>query len=194
MAKYSRTDALKYAKAFAFKVCHDGRVATDKGYPKIPAGTPMEDAFKSPNFIGGEDDCTHFISCVIGDTTGKLTEGGTTTVIKGGGLKVPSPFANVGVYGHTHVSNIYYFALTHGGKIIGAEFRSKSDAQTRADIVGKLAPGDLLIYSKKEHIRNHAHCAIIVRSAFIACHTKSRFEKDFTDVGIPFVTLMKMPN
>jgi|RhiMethySRZTD1v2_1073278.scaffolds.fasta_scaffold09166_7 hypothetical protein len=193
MAKYSRKDALKYAEAFAHKVCHDSRVATDKGYPKIPAGTPIADADKHVNWRGSEDDCAHFMSCVIGDTTGKLTVGSTTTTVRGGGLKLPSPFANAGVYGHTHVSNIYFFVLNHGAKIITPEFRTKSDPQTRDDIVTKLGPGDLLIYSKEEHIRKHAHSALIVRSSLIACHTKSRFEIDFTDVGIAFVTLIKMP-
>jgi hypothetical protein len=105
MTKYNRLNAVTYASAFWDKVCHDGKVATDKGYPSIPAGTPMDQAYQHKNWVGSEDDCTHFISCCVGQTTGKITLFGNQFIVKGGGLPVPSPFR--GVYGHTHVSNIY---------------------------------------------------------------------------------------
>ena len=190
---YQRMNAVMYAAAFWDKVCSDGRVATDIGYPKIPSGTPMDTARKSPNFKGSEDDCTHFISCCIGRTTGKISVGGNQFTLKGGGLDVPSPFKGAGVYGHTHVTNIYYFAQKCGAKIVGQEFRRKSDPATAADISANLTFGDLLVYSSDTHIRHHRHLVMLLSGTRITCHTSARFNKDFLHVGITYVTLLKMP-
>jgi hypothetical protein len=74
---YDRMAALTYAGAFYDKVCHDARVATKGGYPArinnvlLTPGLPLNQI----GAITGEDDCTHFISCCVGQGKGKLQVG-----------------------------------------------------------------------------------------------------------------------
>ena len=61
-------------------------VATNAGYPKFPAGTPLKETFNKPNYVGHEDDCTHFISYCIGRTASNTNVSGIDFAYKGGGL------------------------------------------------------------------------------------------------------------
>ena len=51
--------------------------------------------------IDGEDDCTHFISCCVGQGLGTIQVGDRQIEFPGGGISILSPFAANGVYGET---------------------------------------------------------------------------------------------
>ena len=61
---YNRQDAMDYAYVFSHRVCHDGRGATGGGYPKAPPAAFLQ----MQDHIVNELDCTHYISCCVGQT------------------------------------------------------------------------------------------------------------------------------
>jgi hypothetical protein len=192
---YLRMHALIYAGVFWNRVCHDGRVATKKGYPKeinkvkLTPGLPFADV----GFIDGEEDCTHFLSCCVGNGRGKITVGGRTIEIRGGGLLIPSPFQGAGIYGETYVPRGIGALTTHGAKIVPPQFRVTSYDTTKAAILEHLTPGDVLAYASKDNASSYEHMAILVGPTTIACHSRHRFGQEYTDVYFPWVTLLKLP-
>ncbi len=197
---YNRSAALRYAEIYSFRVCHDGRVATQSGYPGGTPGSLIE--VQGAPWAGIADDCTHFISCCIGAS---VPDPGNPTQRCGGGLEISQPFRGAGVFGHTYVPALLgellgYTPGPHGfhrqAQIVGPQFRRKTDASTAADIESHLQRGDLLAYAEKGDMRHpendYRHFAILVKETKIACHTMSRYDADFTLVGWDYVTLVKM--
>lgn len=196
MRIYNRWGSLIYAAHFHDKVCHDARVATKKGYPlkingvKLTPGLP----FAQVGHIDGEEDCTHFLSCCLGQTVSKVSWGGIEVEHRGGGLRIGSPFKNAGVYGETYVPRLVGTLISLGAKIIGPQFQVTGYESTRNNILKNLTTGDVIAYASRDNPNKYEHMALITGSTGITCHTSSRYAEDFTDVYIPWVTLLKLPD
>jgi len=197
---YARMYALIYAGIFWDKVCHDARVATKQGYPTkinnvtLTSGLP----FTQVGAISGEEDCSHFISCCVGQGRGKLRVGGRDIDVYGGGLQIPSPFANAKVYGETYAPRLVGALIANKSKVISRQFLPTHDFNTRDAIVRNLGPGDILAYASKDSAARYEHVCIIVGQPTsnrvpIAWHTRHRLGQDYTDVYFPWVTLLKLP-
>jgi hypothetical protein len=198
---YDRMAALTYAGAFYDKVCHDARVATKGGYPArinnvlLTPGLPLNQI----GAITGEDDCTHFISCCVGQGKGKLQVGGRDIDFPGGGLAISSPFQSAGVYGETYTPRLVGALIFKGVKIVPPQFMVTTYAATRTSIQRNLRGGDVLAYASSANLRSdgtgfYEHmCLLLGSDGKIACHTSSRFGKDYTDVYFPWVTLLQLP-
>jgi hypothetical protein len=114
-------------------------------------------------------------------------------VLKGGGLRIGSPFRNAGVYGETFVPRLLGTLIGLGGKIVGRQFQITNYDSTRDNILRNLGPGDVLAYASRDNVNKSEHMAMIVDSTLITCHTRARFGEDFTTVSILWVTLLRMP-
>jgi hypothetical protein len=121
---YNSMAPCTYAGAFYDKVCHDGFVATKQGYPKninnvnLTPGLP----FSHIGAINREDDCTHLLSCCVGQSLGTLSVGGRNTQFPGGGLHVTSRFANIGVYGETCTRRLVGRLMILGARMVQPQF------------------------------------------------------------------------
>lgn len=200
--KYDRMAACNYAGAFYDKVCHDGRVATRGGYPSainsvaLTPGLP----FSQIGAISGEDDCTHFLSCCVGQVRGTLRVGGNNVDFPGGGLPISSPFSTSRVYGETYTPRLVGALILKGATIVGRQFMVTTYAATRTAIAQNLTMGDVLAFASSSDLRSdgtgvYEHiCLLLSSDGKIACHTISRFGKDYTDVYFPWVTLLKLPS
>jgi hypothetical protein len=200
---YNRMAACTYAGAFYDKVCHDGFVATrqNPGYPKkinnvtLTPGLP----FSQIGAIDREDDCTHFLSCCVGQSRGTLPVGGRDTQFPGGGLHVTSPFANIGVYGETYTPRLVGRLIILGARVVQPQFMPANYASTRTAIQQNLGPGDILAFADKTDLASdgtgsYQHiCLLLSSDGKIACHTRSRFGTDYSDIYFPWVTLLKLP-
>jgi hypothetical protein len=197
---YVRAFAVNYARYYWNRVCHDGRVATRSGYPREINKVSLSPglAFSDIGTIDGEEDCTHFLSCCVGNGLGVIqadTRYGTVPVpmFPGGGLHMPSPFAFAAVYGETYTPRIVPVLKRLGATVVGPEFQVKQ-YDTTAQAVNKLQPGDVVAYAEQPKPSTYAHiCLIVAPGGKIACHTTARFGKNYDDVYHPWVTLLKMP-
>jgi hypothetical protein len=225
---YNRMSAVNYARAFWNRVCHDGQVATGYGYRQgvtkingvtLTPGLP----FSAIGKITLELDCTHFISCCVGQThTIKVEDTWNeprdpwvslrdVNSAVGGGLDIPSPYAHLGVYGHDTTPVLISRLRQLGAKMIpnpdpGIErndtnrgwynwFWYWSNPETGDAIRKSLTPGDVLAWAGQANPDTYAHMALVVGSdAQIASHTWPRWYKDYTDVKAhPWVVLIKLP-
>jgi len=202
---YSRMKALIYVGTFWNRVATDGKLATKRGYPKVINGvtiTPGMPYADFGNVVEGEEDCTHFMSCVIGQTTGTIDVGGNPIQFSGGGLPISQPYKHLGVYGHDTVPNLVGELVSRRwATIVGRQFHPRNDAAD--DIIRNLQPGDILAYASKDNANHYEHLAMIVgwtgantpnADVKIACHTKNRFNITYLDVPFPWVTLLRLPN
>jgi hypothetical protein len=194
---YNRTAALSYASQYYDKVCHDGKIALEKrvgGYPstinnvKLTPGLPLSQL----GTIADEGDCTHFLSCCVGQGPG-------------GGINIQSPFAASGVYGETFAPRLVGALVIRGAKLVRvgtgpqSQFMDFGSDATKAAIQN-LRGGDVLAYSDKNTLDRggvgaYEHMALLLDSnCKIACHTSPRYGLDYTDVWkFTYVTLLKMP-
>jgi hypothetical protein len=202
---YNRFKALTYISVFWNRVSSDGKLATKTGYPKVINGVTIKPGMPYSdfgNFVAGEVDCTHFMSCVIGQTSGTINIGGADIQLFGGGLPISQPYAHSGVYGHDTVPRLIGDLVSRGfATIVGRQFIPRNDAAS--DIIGALQPGDILAYAAKDNRDHYEHLAMIVAltgantadaDVKIACHTKNRFGITYLDVPFPWVTMLRMPN
>jgi peptidoglycan hydrolase-like protein with peptidoglycan-binding domain len=202
---YSRFKALTYIGTFWNRVASDGKLATRKGYPKVINGVTIKPGMPYADFgnvVDGEEDCTHFMSCVIGQTSGTVTIGSANVQFFGGGLPISQPYAQAGVYGQDTVPNLVAELVSRRfANIVGRQFIPRNDAAS--EIVGALQPGDILAYASKESPSKYEHLAMVVAltgantpdaDVKIACHTKNRFNITYLDVPFPLVTMLRMPN
>jgi hypothetical protein len=193
---YNRRLAVFSAAFFWDKVSHDGRVATKGGYPSKINGVTLTPGlpFSEIGAIANEDDCTHFISCCIGESKCAIKVGDQDITITGGGLKISSPFKNAKVYGQTYVPRLVgELYSSKQARIIWPQFLVTNYATTRDKILQNLQAGDLLAYASKPDPNHYEHMAILVGPDTISCHTRSRLGQDYTDVYHPWVTLLKLP-
>ncbi|MCI0336642.1 MAG: hypothetical protein L0226_03625 [Acidobacteria bacterium] len=193
---YDRLLTIFSAAYFWDKVAHDGRVATKGGYPAkingvtLTPGLPLDQI--GANLI--EEDCTHFVSCCIGQSKCTIKVGNRDITIHGGGLRISSPFKGAKVYGHTHVAQLVgELYNSKQASIIWPQFLPTRYDSTRNKILQNLRAGDLLAYARKPNPNHYEHMAILVGPDTIACHTYSRLNKDYTDVSFPWVTLLRLP-
>jgi hypothetical protein len=192
---YLRMNAIISAMVLADRVAHDGRVGTKRGYPKIINGVELRPGMLLKEEIGaidGEEDCAHFLSCCLGTTKCDVDVGPAKVTLRGGGLRIPSPFHPV--FGQTFVPKLLGSLVALGAKIMRPQFRPASFATTRTAILDNLVPGDVLAWASRDNVNSYEHSAILVGPTLIACHTHSRRALDFSDVSFPWVTLVKLPN
>lgn len=175
---YNRTAALSYASQYYDKVCHDGKIALEKsvgGYPstinnvKLTPGLP----FSQIGEIADEGDCTHFISCCVGQGPG------------GGGMNIQSPFAASGVYGETYAPRLVGALVIRGARLVRVGTGPQSQfmdfgSDTTRSAIQNLSGGDVLAYSEektlnKDGVGAYGHMALLLDSnCKIACHTTPR--------------------
>jgi Putative amidase domain len=156
-----------------------------------------------------EEDCTHFISCCVGFKGTLPSSADGKPLAAGGGLAIYQtypPYNNP--FGMDNVPALLDDLEKKGFAQVVSAFLPMDAKNVVATAAKMLAnrprPGDLLAYSKSNSKAGYIHFAMIVGSrqiAFsgsvflaptIACHTHSRFDKEFTDVGWPFVSLVKI--
>jgi hypothetical protein len=192
---YVRMHSAQSAMALYNRVAHDGHIAMKSGYPTEMSGVTLKPGMLFSDIgvdSSDEDDCAHFLSCCLGRTHFKWDEFGGV-IMRGGGLDIPSPFKNRGVYGQTYVAQLAQSLLRLGGKIIPPQFRPTQYDSTRDAIRHHLKLGDVLFYLSKDNPNSYQHSAILVGPTNIACHTKARQGLDYTDVHFPWVMLVKLP-
>jgi len=215
---YNRMFAVNYARVFWNRVCHDGRVATKSGYPRKINGVTVTPGlpFRAIGRIDREEDCTHFISCCVGQTAKFKFDRRELGPFEdfmldpdsavGGGLHIPSPWASIGVYGHDTTSVLMGALVAHGARIIARPdvapdtktyahwFWKNPDSETLEAIRKNLTPGDVLAYAAWADRSAYAHMALLVGpGAHITCHTYPRWREPYSDVGYEAVTLIKLP-
>jgi hypothetical protein len=183
---YNRSAAVNYARRYWNIPCNDGIVALsrrDKGYfEKVPAGTKFIHEFdQASNSLKREhalkpdgtriewkdlDDCTHYISCCIGQPPGET--GGGIPLMRQLGSPPNRP------YGIVRVSTMVDYLLGNIGQApykyaqaVGTEKTSDSS------LISHLDPGDLIAYW---HIakKRYSHLTMYLGSGKIACHTYCR--------------------
>ena len=190
---YDRDKAVEYARKYWNKVCNDGFVVSKKAYQKVDLGTRFCHEFSTGNSCDNKthkkddskqqehallpdgstiqwkdlDDCTHFISCCIGEPSGK----GFTQNETSGDL--PIKYRQLGYppkapYGITRVSTmVQYLTSTKGWAEIKAEKRN-DDTQIK-----NLTNGDLIAYFNTE-TNKYSHLALYLDAGKIACHSYAR--------------------
>jgi len=178
---YDRAGAVKYARKFWNVPCDDHFIAlsvSGKEFEKVPNGTKFvhesdsdgerEHALKpdgSKIEWADLDDCTHFISCCLGQRPNQTT----------GGL--PIPYKQLGEppsapYGIVRVGTMVDFLI---GKINKKIKYAKLLAEKSEDesFITKLQQGDIVAYFNKTEQR-YTHMAIYLGNGKIACHTYCR--------------------
>ncbi|PZR80501.1 MAG: hypothetical protein DLM68_19560 [Hyphomicrobiales bacterium] len=70
-------------------------------------------------------------------------------------------------------------------------FKGLPDGLIDREALGSLEPGDALFYASKDNVNSYEHSAILVGPTNIACHTTARIDRDYNDVDIPWITLLK---
>ena len=178
--RYDRAGAIAYARKFWLRPCDDGFIAlgasAGKDFVKAPAGTVFEhesDAsgerehalFPDRTQISWKDldDCTHFISCCIGERPGERC-GGLKITIRQLGSPPTAPF------GIVRVSTMVDFLVRNKLAEVVAE---KSTDETMID---KLQEGDLVAYFNKAR-GIYSHMALLLPGHKIACHTYCRSDQ-----------------
>lgn len=190
MGRYDRDQARHYARYYAKAVCHDGAVFTGGGGGGLGVEHFDPGESLSDKNIDGENDCTHFISCCVGDHKGVHNKhtGGKA----GGGIPITAHDAIGWGYGITSAPRMVDYLLNRGfAKPIGGQkvFRS-----TAAPDIEKLEMGDLIAYAASSN-GGYTHMAFHLYQGKIACHTNCRLDKDWTDIGVSYgshVTLLQV--
>jgi hypothetical protein len=177
---YDRDAALRYARKYWNRVCDDGYIAIDATSPNLPfkkvpldtnfvfdgdgtehAASPDGRVLATWNEI---DDCTHFISCCIGNPKKE----------RGGG-KLTSDFLDI--YGILGAERMKLFLIKNNIATLVKEFnRQEYENETQKErlLVG-LQPGDIIAYRFRGDSIYH-HLALYLGDGKIACHTYCRCE------------------
>ncbi len=177
--KYDRGAALDYARKHWRKPCDDGFIAlgpsSGRDMITVPDGTVFEHEDATATTSAREhallpdgsriewrdlDDCTHFISCCIGQRPGERC-GGLPITYRQLGAPPDAP------YGIVRVPTMVQYLV---GKRYAEIVAEKSTDDTKVD---QLAFGDLVAYF---NVRRgfYSHLAILLGAGKIACHTYSR--------------------
>jgi hypothetical protein len=209
VATYNRSAALAYARKYWTTACTDGCVAI-KGTPyfrQVGATTvfvrktvnnPSTEVARPVN--GSEiplicpsgsleclEDCTHFVSCCIGNPPGE----------PGGGIPVVRDFSTI--YGRLSADRLYNDLVNQERVDIVAEKKTYSQAESA---LASLQGGDLIFYFDTAYNR-YRHSALYLAGAGkrIACHTFCRcdvnndYDQAWNSVQLDLCTLLKVkPN
>jgi hypothetical protein len=183
---YDRTGALAYARKYWLRPCDDQFIAlsSNGNFAKVPPGTKFEHEFGSDGKSRGRehallpngsripferlDDCTHFISCCIGERPGEQCGGLKITYTQfGSPPKAP--------YGIVRAATMVDF-LT--GRLKGHPTYAETVAEKSEDdsIVSQLQPGDLVAYFNVGRQR-YTHLAMLLEGGRIACHSYGRSDQ-----------------
>lgn len=186
--RYDRAGALAYARKFWLRVCDDQFIAlgatSGKDFVKVDPATRFEHEFSPDGTpVSREhavlpdgtqipwehlDDCTHFISCCIGERPGEQC----------GGLKIP--FRQLGSpptapYGIVRVSSMVDFLTGRWRRDVKyAEIVAEKSED--ATLVSRLAAGDIVAYFNKA-LKVYSHMALLLGGGKIACHTLARSDQ-----------------
>ncbi|MEU0646040.1 D-alanyl-D-alanine carboxypeptidase family protein [Streptomyces umbrinus] len=185
--RYDRAGAIAYARKYWLRPCDDGFIATRTGgdFEKVPIGTKFEHEFQSNGVIsnGREhallpdgshipwerlDDCTHFISCCIGQRPGEAC-GGLPITYRQLGAPPHAP------YGIVRVSTMVEY-LTGGIKDHPKYAETIAEKSGDDSMIGKLSPGDLVAYFHKR-FQTYTHLAMLLGGGRIACHSYGRSDQ-----------------
>lgn len=191
---YDRSAAVAYARKFAKKPCSDGFIMLDESNTKVTfRGMPVAKVPADANIVrdGGDqdhvenadgspfklsdgtnltfremDDCTHFISCCIGQPPGDT----------GGGIEVPTnmwgdPKDN-NPYGISRVQSLINFL--ENKKLVDVVAEKTTDTTK----ISGLDAGDLIAYFNPGKGR-FTHLALYLGGGKIAAHTISRLDEDW---------------
>jgi hypothetical protein len=187
--RYDRAGALAYARKFWLRICEDQFIAlggkSGRNFVMVDSATTFEHEFEADGVTpkprehaalpdGSQipwehlDDCTHFISCCIGERPGEAC----------GGLKIPirqlgSP--PTAPYGIVRVGTMVEFLTGKLRKDVKyAEIiAEKSDDDS---FISQLASGDLIAYFHKGR-KIYSHLALLLDGGKIACHTYGRSDQ-----------------
>ena len=172
---YDHASALAYLRLYWDVVASDGFIAGQfggTGFVRAPSGTQFVHDFTNDTETavapGGtvvatwaqEDDCTHFISCCIGQPPGG-TGGGIPITVNELGLWPNAPYGIVNV--HTMVD---YLTKRHFVDVIGKQ-------STDASLIQQLVPGDLIAYWSIA-LAAYSHLAMYLGGGIIGSHSLSR--------------------
>jgi putative amidase-like protein len=184
MPRYNRLDARTYARFYALNVCHDGAVACVRFGKTVFEHQPPLSVLKGRS-IDGQDDCTHFISCCIGHNGGvHLGKGGGQP---GGGIPISPDFFQE-AYGITGAPRLVKYLIERGfASVIGMERLPNNYGIDH--LIKNLELGDLIAYASTEK-GGYAHMAFYLPEGNIACHTDCRLDQPWTDVILPYITLL----
>jgi Putative amidase domain len=176
--RYDRAGALSYARKFWNRPCDDDFIAlgarSGRNFRKVDPGAKFVHEFDAGTSARREhaeladgsqipwphlDDCTHFISCCIGQRPGEAC----------GGLRISPQMGAppAAPYGIVRVSSMVEHLTRSRFAEIVAE---KSEDDT---VVGRLQPGDLIAYFSKAQ-RRYSHMTLLLEDNKIACHTYCR--------------------
>jgi len=180
---YDRAGALAYARKFWLGPCDDQFIALGAGAGrdaiKVPDGTTFVHEF-DPDGTNARrehallpdgtriewrdlDDCTHFISCCIGERPGEQC-GGLPITYRQLGEPPTAP------YGIVRVSTMLQYLVRKGFAKLVAE---KSTDETTIE---QLAFGDLVAYFNIA-LGAYTHLTILLGEGNIACHTYGRSDQ-----------------
>jgi hypothetical protein len=180
--RYDRAGALSYARKFWLRPCDDEFIAlgarSGRNFANVGSGAAFVHE-REPDGTSARrehaeladgsqipwehlDDCTHFISCCIGQRPGESC----------GGLRIPPQMGAPprAPYGIVRVSSMVERLTRSRFAEIVAE-KSEDDR-----IVDRLGPGDLIAYFSKAH-RRYAHLAMLLDGKKIACHSYCRSDQ-----------------
>jgi hypothetical protein len=178
-ARYDRDGAIAYARKFWLQPCDDQFIglgsSSGKTFVAVDPGTRFEhdsDPAAPEHAVvpGGSpipwtdlDDCTHFISCCIGERPGQPC-GGLKITLRQLGAPPTAP------YGIVRVSSMVSYLVKTGYAQVVAE---KSNDDT---MISQLSAGDLIAYFNiKSNI--YSHMTLLLPDNKIACHTYCRSDQ-----------------
>jgi hypothetical protein len=194
---YDRQAALAYARKYWNQVPDEDGVAFigssgPDGFKKVPVGTQFVHDFDADgDSLGSEhallpdgstidwselDDCTHFLSCCIGEPPGGEKAGGLPLKHRQAGIPPNAPYAIVRVSTMVEylTSNDPIWRNKRPGKDPYAVFIGEKT--TDDSLIAQLSPGDLIAYFSPATGR-YAHLTMYLGNDKIVCHTYCRSDE-----------------
>ena len=205
MPTYDRSAALAYARKYWNRVPdEDGHafvaISSAGMFKKVPLGTKFCHEFDtgtscSASHSGSSkkqehallpngsrinwaelNDCTHFLSCCIGEPPGGESAGGLPITIRQAGIPPKAP------YGIVRVSTLVDYLTSND-----SQWRNKrpgknpyaqiiGEKSTNDSLINNLSAGDLIAYFSTQSNR-YTHMAIYLGDNKIACHTYCRSDQ-----------------
>jgi hypothetical protein len=182
---YNRAGAMAYARKYWLKPCDDQFIAlrSESNFIRVPLGTKFVHMFATDGkSLGKEeamrpdgstipwehlDDCTHFISCCIGERPGEAC-GGLRLTYRQLGSPPTAP------YGITRVATMVDYLTGRKGHPKLAEIVAEKTADVK--MISGLEPGDLIAYFNTEsHV--YTHLAMLLDGGLIGCHSYGRSDQ-----------------
>ena len=182
---YNRSGAVEYARKFWNVPCDDLFICTTggDGFTKTPDGT----TFVHESDSDGErehallpsgstipwarlDDCTHFISCCIGQRPHQTT-GGLPITYEQLGEPPSDPYGIVRVSTMVDYLTGKLVKKVQYGKFLAE--KSEDDSLVEQIVSNQLQQGDIIAYFSKAR-KIYSHMALYLGDGKIACHTYCR--------------------